>query len=710
MKSAIFFSLAAWLCLSLGAFAQNTYYVDETGDDSSGDGSQAAPWKTIAYAVEQANANSTINVLTGTYNEGPILIDKSLTVSGIGQTVTVIASSANPLFSIAGNSITIEGLNLQPATSKSGIAILLKKVEGEAVDGINIAQNTISDFNSGIVFETNAEVTNLSISNNFITNNTNGIVVENLVNLDAQSSISNNNLSNNANKSLINNSTVSVINASANWWGEANLGSSVIKPSDIADKVTGIARIDYSPWLTNSNDLETDQEGFQGSFISLGTVKTNVSTNALQEAYDILETNPFVESQIQLHPAVLGTSSAIYNDFIVDTKAFVLKAPSGIPYINKITTNGSKLKVENTVKVNDLDLQEGNIEVLGQITTNKDATFSESANAYITGNIVLEPFSLAADESFNFLGVAISPSEGADPLNQLTIRRTTGEPVTLNDNKSISVKWDISVNNGEFSPRDLTFTWNTLYDNSLDFEVANAVVWKREDESSSWEAVTQDLATVDNNIRSISVANVTSFSQWTVSNETNPLPVELTRFSAFLSEPHVELQWETASEINSNFFAIERSEDGKTFAQIGKLKAAGKSDTPLQYNYIDEQAANRLSGSVFYRLRTVDFDGSFEYSDITVVNINGDDLPMITAYAHASQSHLKLFTRAIEAGDYQLWISDLSGRKVYEQNVQLDAKEVYEINVGQLPQSVYLIRCVGKELALSSKFRVEAGN
>jgi len=706
MKSAIFFSLAAWLCLSLGAFAQNTYYVDETGDDSSGDGSQAAPWKTIAYAVEQANANSTINVLTGTYNEAPILVDKSLTVSGIGQNVTVIASSANPLFSIAGNSITIEGLSLQPATSKSGIAILLKKVEGEAVDGINIAQNTISDFNSGIVFETNAEVTNLSISNNFITNNTNGIVVENLVNLDAQSSISNNNLSNNSNKSLINNSTVSVVNASANWWG----GNA---PSDVTSTLSASninAKIDYNPWINAPTDIDLDNSnGFQPLLTPLN-VRKQSNASVLFEALDML---PIGTGKL----FVYNNNSFPYESITINKPVTIAGASATPPTFPEITLN-SDLTISGTVIVQDLALnnntltanpQESGLIRLPVVLANALATESG-----LEGSIETLPQQVGSNEGISALGVTIAP--GPEALGEVTILRNAGKIAIENPqnvgSQSIKVYWDIEVENDEFSERNLTLSWSSEYDNTIDTE--NVIVWKNPGSSiqdDNWVQVNDiGINSIINGSERAVTVGTTSFSQYTVSDVNNPLPVELTRFSAFLSEPHVELQWETASEINSDFFAIERSEDGKTFAQIGKLKAAGKSDTPLQYNYIDEQAANRLSGSVFYRLRTVDFDGSFEYSDITVVNINGDDLPMITAYAHAGQSHLRLFTRAIEAGDYQLWISDLSGRKVYEQNVQLDAKEVYEINVGQLPQSVYLIRCVGKELALSSKFRVEAGN
>lgn len=96
-----------------------------------------------------------------------------------------------------------------------------------------------------------------------------------------------------------------------------------------------------------------------------------------------------------------------------------------------------------------------------------------------------------------------------------------------------------------------------------------------------------------------------------------PTPVELATFSANkLGDDKVTLDWTTSSEINNDFFQVERSADGKNFELLGIVAGHGNSTEEINYNYIDTKP---LYGNNYYRLKQVDFDGAFEYSDIRVV-------------------------------------------------------------------------------------------
>jgi hypothetical protein len=100
-------------------------------------------------------------------------------------------------------------------------------------------------------------------------------------------------------------------------------------------------------------------------------------------------------------------------------------------------------------------------------------------------------------------------------------------------------------------------------------------------------------------------------------NTFDVLPVGITSFTAEPQQRSVDLQWETATEQNSKYFNIERSQDGANWTSIGQVSAAGNSDGLLQYNYVDRQP---LTGTDFYRLQEVDQDGSSVYSIIRDVN------------------------------------------------------------------------------------------
>jgi uncharacterized protein (TIGR02145 family) len=97
------------------------------------------------------------------------------------------------------------------------------------------------------------------------------------------------------------------------------------------------------------------------------------------------------------------------------------------------------------------------------------------------------------------------------------------------------------------------------------------------------------------------------------------LPVELTSFTTSILENSVILNWETATEINTSSFEIQRrGKDISVWTKISSLQAAGNSSIKKNYCYIDK---NIPSGNYFYQLKIVDLDGSFKYSDIVDVEV-----------------------------------------------------------------------------------------
>lgn len=93
------------------------------------------------------------------------------------------------------------------------------------------------------------------------------------------------------------------------------------------------------------------------------------------------------------------------------------------------------------------------------------------------------------------------------------------------------------------------------------------------------------------------------------------LPITLVDLKAVPGEDHVMLLWTTASELNNKEFVVERSADGTTFEDLGSIPGAGTSSVPLDYAYKDDSPVNGLG---YYRLRQIDHDGSWTWSDIVV--------------------------------------------------------------------------------------------
>jgi hypothetical protein len=99
---------------------------------------------------------------------------------------------------------------------------------------------------------------------------------------------------------------------------------------------------------------------------------------------------------------------------------------------------------------------------------------------------------------------------------------------------------------------------------------------------------------------------------------TQIIPVELVSFSYSLIGNDVILNWSTASETNNKGFEVQKSLDGKSFTQIGFINGNGTSTNLNQYSFID----NNVSGTVYYRLNQIDFDGTSKLTNIIEVNTN----------------------------------------------------------------------------------------
>jgi hypothetical protein len=97
------------------------------------------------------------------------------------------------------------------------------------------------------------------------------------------------------------------------------------------------------------------------------------------------------------------------------------------------------------------------------------------------------------------------------------------------------------------------------------------------------------------------------------------LPIELLSFSAVAKETFVEINWITATEINNDYFNVERSADGINFSSINKIEGAGNSTQILNYSMLDD---GPLEGKSYYRLKQTDYDGNTSYSNTEAVEFN----------------------------------------------------------------------------------------
>lgn len=172
-----------------------------------------------------------------------------------------------------------------------------------------------------------------------------------------------------------------------------------------------------------------------------------------------------------------------------------------------------------------------------------------------------------------------------------------------------------------------------------------------------------------------------------VSGTNVPLPVNLTSFTATVQNNAVKLNWATASEQNNSHFEVLRSGDGKSFSTLGTVSGNGNSQAVHNYSYVD---ANPVSGTNYYQLRQIDFDGKAELSKVVAVKT---DLSQTELSVHASpaNAYVKVSVTALTDGPASIVITDVQGVQVAEQNVQLSkGYNVLQVPVQTAP-GVYVL-------------------
>ncbi len=154
------------------------------------------------------------------------------------------------------------------------------------------------------------------------------------------------------------------------------------------------------------------------------------------------------------------------------------------------------------------------------------------------------------------------------------------------------------------------------------------------------------------------------------------LPVELIAFHVNKTEKDVYLTWATGSQENSEYFAIERSQDGIDFSAIGYVDVTGDTKLRTDYSFVDEHP---LKGINYYRLRIVDFDAKEEYSAILSVGFFNDS--PVALYPNPVRDVLQIKT-ADKAGVFQFDLYDLTGQIVLAEKGELKSIDMASIRSG----------------------------
>ena len=183
--------------------------------------------------------------------------------------------------------------------------------------------------------------------------------------------------------------------------------------------------------------------------------------------------------------------------------------------------------------------------------------------------------------------------------------------------------------------------------------------------------------------------DLTSFSVFGGAGGTGePLPVELLSFSGDCQNQTSVLNWSTASEYNSAYFDIERSENGFDWEVIHSVDAAGFSSSLVEYQYVD---LNKFNNTSYYRLNQFDVDGRNEYYG--PIEVSCEEQSRLMTFPNPSDASFSLLINDPRfLGEVNMKIRDAHGKMVgfKELNV-LEGENVYPWNGNSLEEGMYFI-------------------
>jgi hypothetical protein len=178
-------------------------------------------------------------------------------------------------------------------------------------------------------------------------------------------------------------------------------------------------------------------------------------------------------------------------------------------------------------------------------------------------------------------------------------------------------------------------------------------------------------------------------------NITGALPIELLDFTAKKEGKRVRLTWTTSSEVNNDFFTIQKSDDAQNFTELEKVKSKGNkgnSNKPLTYTAIDPSP---LPDITYYRLKQTDLNGKNAYHKITSVKYTDPSQLSVNVYPNPNNGNFKVKLSGLETGNNcSIELYDISGRLIDKKEITETSgtEEVEYFYKNSLSNGIYLIK------------------
>ncbi len=203
-----------------------------------------------------------------------------------------------------------------------------------------------------------------------------------------------------------------------------------------------------------------------------------------------------------------------------------------------------------------------------------------------------------------------------------------------------------------------------------------------------WVYTVNKMPSIDGNISNEIIVGTKNGKVVCLSGGILAVPVELSAFNGYIENGKVLLNWSTATETNNSGFEIERKSN-TTWEEIGFVTGSGTITEPRSYSFVDE---NVSSEKYFYRLKQIDFNGNFEYSDMVEISVNAPtEYSLEQNYPNPFNPSTTISYSIKEKGFVNLKVFDVLGNEVKTlvNEEQEAGKYQFEFNAVSFASGIY---------------------
>ena len=353
------------------------------------------------------------------------------------------------------------------------------------------------------------------------------------------------------------------------------------------------------------------------------------------------------------------------------------------------TGNSSVLNLdENTARVK--VLVAGRVDGLGMVNQDNEAEFNQryaisTYNTYSASNSMKS----ALEHQNNLVSAEITNTSGNLPENNFSFM-TVSDPNTLlwalkpaeegMDTRGAVVRvWNLA---------NTSATNNFIFNDNI-IEAKNITHVETDISDASFSNKTLNALVGKNQLKSFRVKLIDS----------SPLPVSLIEFIGIRQNGINKLSWQAQEGMNFSFYNIQRSEDGNIFDSVATINGNGN----VQYQY-DDNNIDEIK-PYYYRLKLVDKDGGFTYSNTVLITVDNHSKDILL-YPNPVQNELKFQLVLSKKGRYNVWINDIAGKTIMKLPPPLFeiGNNYFTINTASLPTGTYTLIVQNAENKYIRKF------